>query len=150
MTEAVPMIRSSELRALHAFWRDRAAGRPMPGRADFDVFDLKPWLPHLMLLDVIGEAEFRYRVYGTALSHMFGHDHTGRTTGALHHAVQAMVVPDYAEACRVARPTVIVAPRLVYISALDVERQKSEIEKLILPIGAEGQATQLLVGVYPL
>ena len=40
------------LRSLHAFWDRCRAGRVMPLRRDIDVLDLRPWLGHLMLIDV--------------------------------------------------------------------------------------------------
>ena len=61
----------------------------MPSRADFDVFDLRPWLGHISLCDVVpaepgstskalDEVRFRLRLQGTHLVDAHAADYTGR------------------------------------------------------------------------
>lgn len=52
----------------------------MPGRADLDPAEIKPLLPHIVLMDVIpAPLDFRYRLIGTTVD-----DHSsGRFTGRL-------------------------------------------------------------------
>lgn len=61
-------------RPLHRYWRERAAGRLAPRRADIDPLDL-PYglLPHLLLIDVERDPlDFRYRLAGTAADTIHG------------------------------------------------------------------------------
>lgn len=69
-----------ELTAVAALWRDKAGERLMPARSDLDARSLKPFLPHMTLLErVPADAGRRYRVrlHGTALTRYNG-DSTGR------------------------------------------------------------------------
>jgi len=51
-------------------------------RADFDVFKLKPWLGHIIILeDLWPEDDFVYRMYGTKIVEAIGWDMTGRRVG---------------------------------------------------------------------
>ena len=61
-----------------AYWEERRGSRRMPARRDLDPVDLAPVLPHLQLIDVVPPNRFRYRLVGTALVEVFGHDYTGR------------------------------------------------------------------------
>ncbi|HEX3652147.1 MAG TPA: PAS domain-containing protein [Rhizomicrobium sp.] len=54
------------------YWLDKRGARTMPSRDDIHPAQLKPWLPHLLLADVIeGGADFRYRLVGTELRRFF-------------------------------------------------------------------------------
>jgi len=48
-------------------------------RAQFDVFNLEPWLGQIIILeDLAPEDDFRYRMYGTLIADAIGWDMTGR------------------------------------------------------------------------
>ena len=60
------------------YLRDLAGTRAMPDRADINPADMLPFLPHLMILDVIdGGADFRVRVFGTGLVSLMCEERTG-------------------------------------------------------------------------
>jgi hypothetical protein len=64
--------------AVYAYWRRKASGRPMPYRADIDPAELKPFLPALMLVDVVHDTRrFVYRLVGTHEVAGRGRDPTG-------------------------------------------------------------------------
>ncbi|WP_341703212.1 PAS domain-containing protein [Ferrovibrio sp.] len=78
-----PQLRFSrpELVALAALWEEKRAGRPLPDRADFTPFVLRPYLPRVLIYDVVREEtvrRFRIRVYGTLISQYSGRDSTGK------------------------------------------------------------------------
>lgn len=59
------------------YWESRRRGRTMPARADLDPIEMKAFLPHIVLTDVLHHAapdlplDFRYRLMGTVVdSHM--------------------------------------------------------------------------------
>jgi hypothetical protein len=61
-------------------WRDSAAGRDMPLRRDMNAHTLKPFLPNVVIVDVVdGDAARRYqiRLIGTTVSRVLG-DLTGK------------------------------------------------------------------------
>lgn len=59
------------------YWESKRRGRAMPARADLDPIEMKAFLPHIVLTDVLHHAaphlplDFRYRLMGTAVdAHM--------------------------------------------------------------------------------
>jgi hypothetical protein len=71
-----------ELKVLRDLWfaiADRK--KATPARADFDARVLKPYLPHVGLVDCVpqasGRSRYRIRLQGTELARLFG-EHTGR------------------------------------------------------------------------
>jgi hypothetical protein len=103
-------IFDERLVALYDYWCDKRGDRAMPSRSDIDPVEMRPLLPHLMLLDVVdGGRDFRYRLVGTEIERNFGPPLTGRLIGdvlsgdylayilALHRRVLAEAAPAYAE-----------------------------------------------------
>jgi len=71
-----------QIAGLHALWEAKRAGRTLPARADFDLWELKPWLGRTSLFDVLDGAltdgaDFRYRLIGSDIVADFDHDLTG-------------------------------------------------------------------------
>lgn len=83
--KAKPIERAaSDAAALLQQWEARRNGRFCPAWADFPVVDLRHWLGSLNLLDVVDEgADFRFRVYGTRMAEMMGHELTGKLVSEL-------------------------------------------------------------------
>ena len=66
-------------RALLQLWHQKRGGRAVLKRADIDVFDLRDYLPRIIIYEAVGNPpRFRYRLYGTLVSHYSGRDSTGR------------------------------------------------------------------------
>lgn len=132
-----------QLIGLLALWEERRRARPMPARADLPTEDLRPWLGHLILLDVLANGtDFRYRVYGSRLVDYFGVEHTGGTASMLPAETQAIVPAEYATAWRDRRPHFVCYHRTIRTESLP-------IAKLILPLSDDGEtANMLLAGVY--
>ena len=62
-----------------AYWQEKCAGRRMPSRADIDPSEIKPYLPHITLVDVVDdERRYVYRLVGTKEVELRGYDPTGR------------------------------------------------------------------------
>lgn len=76
--------------AVYEYWRQKAAGRPMPMRADIDPADLKPYLPAIMLVDVVHDTRrFVYRLVGTHEVAGRGRDPTGLSVAEAFYAGSA-------------------------------------------------------------
>ena len=67
------------LQALHDYWRSKRQDQALPRYADIDVAEIPQVLPHLVLLEPIGNGEdFRYLYSGSTLIEAVGVDFTGR------------------------------------------------------------------------
>jgi hypothetical protein len=117
----------------------------MPSREDFDVFDVREWLGHLHLVQVLEQGrDFRYLVFGTELAVSFGIDLTGKTTTALVPDTREALLGAYREVVAKRRPQVLEADPVLK-SAL------WRVEDLLLPLSSDGRRVdRLLIGAYPI
>ena len=60
------------------YWSARRAPGRLPGRQDIDPIEMRPWLKHLVLADVVDGKRLRYRLAGTEMVERWGADFTGR------------------------------------------------------------------------
>ena len=132
----------ARLGLLHSLWDERRGGRKMPARADFDAIEFRPWMGHLILIEVGPGPEFRYRVYGSALAEVFGRDLTGKTTAALRPDARRTVEREYSAVRDQGRPLLLCHWRTGV-------HEHARFSKLVLPFGDDGETVdRLLVGVY--
>ena len=75
---AASPITDARLQEAFEYWRGKAAGRPMPCRADIDPTEIPRLLPHVMLVDVLDGGRYRYRLIGTENASAHGFEATGR------------------------------------------------------------------------
>lgn len=74
-----PDFRSPRVAALFNYWRGLCAGRAMPCRSDVDPSAIRNLLPHLLMVDILGDPpRARYRLVGTAIVDMAKLDFTGQ------------------------------------------------------------------------
>ncbi len=84
LPQATLDLATPRLRDGYDYWNAKRGQRAMPSRADLDPAEIKPLLPHVILMDVLrgtafGPLDFRYRLIGTLVD-----DHSsGRFTGRL-------------------------------------------------------------------
>jgi len=72
-------LRPAEIAAFCDYCRSVKPVGDFGDRADFDVFKLRPWLGHIIILeDLWPENDFLYRMYGTKIVEAIGWDMTGR------------------------------------------------------------------------
>jgi hypothetical protein len=126
-----------------ALWREKARGRTMPARSDMTARLMKPYMPHMSLLEKVATAKTRYRVrlHGTALASYAG-DQTGKF---LDEVIPPSLVGSYTsvydtmlellEPMRVVRDFQV--PELDYLAG----------ESLIAPLSAPGKPTPLILSV---
>lgn len=66
------------LREAKRYWDEKRGVRRMAARSDIRPADLKPWLPQILLVDVLPDVgDFRYRLIGTKLRPYFPSEATG-------------------------------------------------------------------------
>ena len=65
------------------YWDSKRHGRAMPARADLDPIEMKAFLPHIVLTDVLHDCapdlplDFRYRLMGTTVDEHMSRRFTG-------------------------------------------------------------------------
>ena len=75
---SIEQLRSPTVLALHAYWRSKLRGRPMPAPSDIDPAEIRPLLPSLIIAEYVGTpARVRYRLVGTQQVYYNGLDFTG-------------------------------------------------------------------------
>lgn len=69
---------SQRIRELAAYWESKRAGRFAPRRADIDPAEIRAHMPTLMMVDVLPDGDYRYRLMGTELAEGRGRTATGQ------------------------------------------------------------------------
>src|SRR5690349_11409017 len=73
-----PPFTDVRLEQAHRYWCGKLAGRRMPRRADIEPVEIPRLLPDVMLVDVLPEGRYRYRLIGTENTAAHGIAATGR------------------------------------------------------------------------
>src|SRR5579859_1990091 len=74
-------VRDPRVRLFFEYWKSKCRPGRLPGRRDIDPHEMVAFLPYVILLDVergAGAFRFRYRLVGTEVVALFGHDPTGQ------------------------------------------------------------------------
>lgn len=133
-------IPNDKLRELLAYWRTQCGGRSMPRRCDIDPTAVRKNVGRMHLLEVEAAGQYRYRIYGSAVTNPDLLEMTGRTTRDYRDQEFAGLVTSHMdEAFRLAAPT------CYRIKALTDGKPYHYI-RLILPLGNGSQVTHFLVG----
>lgn len=74
-------VRDPRLRLFFDYWKSKCRPGRLPARGDIEPLEMVAFLPYVILIDVERQKEtyrFRYRLVGTEVVALFGHDPTGR------------------------------------------------------------------------
>jgi hypothetical protein len=81
------------LSQFYEYWQAKRAARRMPARADIDPAEIKPFLPYMIIVDVVydpqSRPDFVYRLVGTREVEIRGNDPTGRRVADAFHGPSA-------------------------------------------------------------
>jgi hypothetical protein len=137
--------RSAMLRALYAYWQGKRQGLAPPSRAAIHPEEMVPWLPNLMLLDVIGDPpRFRVRLFGTGLARAYGGEITGRWMDECDlNCVTEQLTEQMVEVVRDCTPNVI---RARYSKVHD--GRYLDYERIALPLSADGKRVNMILCGY--
>lgn len=143
MTDPILLLTRPELRALLAFWRERAGGGDVPLAQDMEPADLRTWLDHLVVMDVVPRGGgYAYSYYGKSFAESFGENRIGQKLERLPPEQQALLQEEY-ERVRAGRVPV----SRVYRADFDGVEQTWE--RLVLPLSTDGETVdKLLVAAY--
>ena len=142
MTISIPDPIPAGLEPLYRYWDGKRADRRMPRRGDIDPAELVPFLPALMIVDVVADdRRYVYRLVGTREAEARGRDPTGRAVGeAFLGASRENVLANYERVRLTGRP---------HIDLKTVITTKDRIDNshvIFMPLSEDGQTvTQILV-----
>lgn len=124
----------ADIQALYRYWDARRGDRLMPARGDLDPLDMKPFLPGLLLVDVVPDDRlYVYRLVGTREVELRGKDPTGLAV------VDNAFCADPSHALRNYDQVVLSrAPWVDTTPHLSVDRQKLSLESIFLPLSSNG------------
>lgn len=129
-----------DIRLVLEYWQQKCAGRIMPSRADIDPSELRRFLPHITLVDVVAdERRFVYRLVGTSEVELRGYDPTGRPVAEAFFATSAHEALKHYEAALTTK-----APHYVADPFQAVDRFIGE-EDLFLPLSQDGSAVNMVM-----
>lgn len=142
---------SSKLDDIVTLWRRKCGSRLMPSRADFDVLDLRPWLGHISLCDVIpaeataasapaDEVRFRLRLQGTHLVDAHAADYTGRFLDEAFPRDHLEPLLQPLRRCVVTR-----RPVTVVREGRDLRGRFRRIHRAALPLSPDGQTAHMVL-----
>lgn len=126
---------------LYRYWDARRAGRRMPARPDIDPADIRHLLPHLSIVEAVGEGEYRYRLIGTRVAADLGRDVTGELVGA-HVRPAAFAATLKAHYVRVCTERVPLFVASAYRGRRGVVHA---ISRLLLPLGPSDDSANMVL-----
>jgi len=128
---------------LISYWSEGRDERPMPPADRIDPIGLRPVLGRLLVCEPVdGGADFRIRLYGSGLALEMGRDLTGSRISEIQ---PGSYVTTFFLACYRA---VLLRKAPLYTRHLPSAASfASDIRRVLLPFGAEGEIARILVGV---
>ncbi|TDQ83828.1 PAS domain-containing protein [Dongia mobilis] len=126
--------------AVLRYWEEKRGDRAMPARGDIDPAEIRRYLPHITLVDVVDDPRrYVYRLVGTQEVELRGYDPTGRAVGDAYFASSAeAALANYDEVCRIRAPLYVADPFQV------VDRYVGE-EDLFLPLSSDGERVTMIL-----
>lgn len=149
-----PPFKEPKLADLFAFWQARRHGAQYPDRADFDPIDMRPWLGHLMLVE-LAEGRWIYRLYGTYFVETFRREMTGKAIDELPPEQAKTLQEEYDRVRRDAAPVVRTYSAMFEFGTLDGRKSwqlDQTWERVSLPLSdrtkGDDSVRLVLVGAY--
>jgi hypothetical protein len=124
------------------YWRARAGSAAMPSRAQIDPIEMRSFLRKVLLIDVMENGDFVYRLCGTEITEGNRRDLTGLCADEASLGASA---PQFLDAYRrtiAARAPVFFVGRMWW-----QERGYVSFEQVMLPLSSDGQAVDKLLCV---
>lgn len=137
-------IQHPKLFALYEYWKSRARDRLFPNRRDFSPFDLKPFLGHLLILELADELKAsHYRLFGSKLAEYFDTDLTGLCLSEIPADEPDKILSEY-------RNLLLANAPLIACNQAFVGSSVSYYEKLMLPLSSDEKSiAMVLAAIYP-
>jgi len=135
-----PTIAHPKLASLLAYWQQRRGSRTMPARADIEPADLKTLLPNIFMVDVeYAPFRLRYRLIGSALVDVLGHDIKGKYLDEMPLLFRTFAAGAYEEVLKVQGPCYKEVKGIAAYFRVAYKR-------LLLPLSTDGQTINIILG----
>lgn len=137
------VIGSAVLLQLLRYWRGLLRDGRLPARSDLAPSDMIPLLPWLMLIDILGSGQYRYRLVGTGIVEHVGFDATGMDVEKAYRGGNwPEIAKDY---------TYVVTQRRPCLTITSVFLKRDDpvpltYRRLLLPLARDGTNPDMLVG----
>jgi hypothetical protein len=123
----------ADVQALYGYWDKKRGSRLMPARSDLDPADLVPFLPSILLVDVVMDDRlYVYRLVGTREVHMRGSDPTGKPVMENSFHDRALALRNYDQV------VLSKAPHLDATPTVSSDREWLDMESIFLPLSENG------------
>jgi hypothetical protein len=126
----------------HAYWRGKVRDRTMPRRADIDPTEIPKLLPDVMLVDVLPEGRYRYRLIGTENALAHGISATGR------YLDEVLPGPEYKDHVIALYDECVAARRALYSECIFMSPQQRAPERhtkvLFMPLSEDGETVNMV------
>jgi hypothetical protein len=134
------------LRRFYDYWQGKRRGDRLPGRQDIDPLEIPDLLPHISMVDVVGQGDamrFRFRLVGTANVEIAGREHTGAF-------IEDIFAPDDAARVRETyREMVATKEPHYWLTTLTVRGNPPvRYARLMVPLASDGETVDMLMGVF--
>jgi hypothetical protein len=138
------VLTSPVLRGLRDYWREKAATRDMPSRADLDPIDIPRFLPHIAIADVFhNPRRYRHRLLGTFITTLYERDSTGKWIGGDLYGTNAERMLWVYDQCVASRASVAIREALTF-----ARKDWVAVEGLLMPlVGPDGQIYMIFGGL---
>jgi hypothetical protein len=140
--QAASPMTDMRLREAFDYWRGKAAGRTMPRRADIDPTEIPKLLRDVMLVDVLPEGRYRYRLIGTANVQAQGMHATGS------YLDEVLPGPEYKEHVIALYDECVGSRRALYSECLFMSPQRRAPERhtkvLFMPLAEDGETVNVV------
>ncbi|MBL4740161.1 MAG: hypothetical protein JKY12_04160 [Sneathiella sp.] len=117
----------------------------LPGRSDFDPFDIPNCLPHLALVDVERDPyRFRYRVMGTSLTFNIEQEGTGKYLDEIIPGVES----EFPFLDRVAVAKTGLPIYRIGEGSISFRSDFADLERVHLPLASDGETVDMVLSMY--
>jgi hypothetical protein len=134
------------LQRFYEYWRSKHRGDRLPGRQDIDPLEIPDLLPHVSMLDVVGDGasmRFRFRLVGTANVRIAGREHTGAfIEDVFEHADAARFHAAYRAIVETREP------HSWLTSAAVRGNPPVRYARVMVPLATDGKTVDMLMGVF--
>jgi hypothetical protein len=126
--------------ALYRYWESKRQGRRMPARRDLDPSEVPSLLPHLTLIEVVGE-QFRYRLVGSRVTQDMGREMTGTFVGT------HVSPPEYARAIQSIYQRVCTSREPVFTTGeyRSPSQLTHAVSRLLVPLSEDGETVNMIL-----
>ncbi len=120
-------------------------GEKMPGRTDFDPFQIPTVMPHLTLTDVEREPyRFKYRVMGTSVSYNMEFEGAGKYLDELVPGVETQ----YPHLDRVHVTKEGIPIHRIGQASISFRTDFADLERVHLPLASDGENVDMVLSIF--